>query len=57
MKLEIESKIVLAGIGIGMELELIPLRFLEWELELIPKSLPGIGIGINSIFFGISKCL
>ena len=40
-----------------LELELKPTKILELELELGPKNVPGIGIGINYIFSGMSKCL
>ena len=38
-----------------LELELIHTRILELELELNPKTVAGIGI--NSIFFGMTKGL
>ncbi len=40
-----------------LEFELIPSKMSEWELELIPNDQYGIGIGINSIFFGICNGL
>ena len=38
-------------------MELIHTKILELELELNPKTVAGIGIGINSIFFGMTKGL
>ncbi len=38
-------------------MELIPAKISELELELIPERLTGMGIGINSLFFGICKGL
>ena len=40
-----------------LELELILTKILELELELNPKNVAGIGIGINSIFFGMTNGL
>ena len=39
------------------ELELILTKILELELELKPKTVAGIRIGFNSIFFGMTKGL
>ena len=40
-----------------LELELILTKILELELELNPKTVARVGIGINSIFFGVTKGL
>ena len=46
-------KLYLPELELELELELILTKILELELELNPKTVAGIGI--NSIFFGMTK--